>query len=206
MVNLVIAFDDNDFELGSFFEDSFLHINNSIDTAKFSLIQISGHDCNHLNIVEKISPLNPNSFVFVGYSHGNEDELVASDDYVGRDFGLFINSFLYTTACCSASGLGPNLIQNGTRCFVGCTKNSCASNDDFHDVYILCENHCIREFLNSEKTIQQTFDEMKLLFDDKIDEMFNLGEIQVAMELLDNKDCMVALGNTLLTINDFVNN
>jgi hypothetical protein len=209
MIKIVVAYDDNDTELGDFFRCSYENILQSIQSANESLsVVLRGLDCTEANINTAVVPLNLNPFVFVGLSHGDEDGiclLTENGVFVSENNeSNFINSFFYSTACNVARYLGKNLVDNnGCKCFIGCELSSLVTFDEFHDVYLECENYAIREFLNSTKTIQQAFDEMMLLFDDRIDEYTNAGEILFASELLNNKDCMTLLGNGSLSILDF---
>lgn len=205
MINLAIAYDDNDSDLGDYFEESFTHIRDAIDNALISLHAIPGLDCTEDNINAAVLG-KPKPSIFVGMSHGNSDVLGAAEVFVSaNNCHHFHDTFFYTTGCCVAMSLGPALIEQGCKCFIGYTDVSIAPDDDvYNTMFIECETHCIREFLISEKTIDETFIEMLTLFDNKIDELIAANEIVTAIDLQTNKDRLTPIGDTSLTRNDFI--
>ncbi|BAU55502.1 hypothetical protein [Mucilaginibacter gotjawali] len=205
MINLAIAYDDNDNELGEYFEESFQFIRDAIDNSLISLHAIPGLDCNEANISACVLGRAKPS-IFAGLSHGNSEVLGAGEIFVSvNNCHHFDDTFFYTTGCCAAIELGPALISKGCRCFVGYTDVSFApDNEDFNAIYIECETYCLKEFLCSEKTIEQAFLEMLDLFDNKIDEFFDMNEIVAAMDLQTNKDRLIPLGDTSLTRKHFI--
>ncbi|MFN8278339.1 MAG: hypothetical protein U0T84_12725 [Chitinophagales bacterium] len=208
MIKIVVAYDDNDSALADYFEESYKNILQSIQsTQETQTVVLRGLDCTEANVNSAVVPLNANPFLFIGFSHGDELGLCLltdNDVFVSENNAMnFGNSFFYTTACNVASRLGITLLANNCRCFIGCEWSSLATFDDFYDVYIDCENFALREFLNTTKTIQQTFDEMMLRFDGMIDKYSNDGEVLFAMELQNNKDCMILLGDGSFRKQDF---
>lgn len=208
MIKIVVAYDDNDSSLGDYFEESYSNLLQSIQSAQETpTVVLRGLECTEANVNAAVAVLNVNPFLFVGLSHGDEDGLCLltdNDVFVTESNVMhFANSYFYTTACNVGSVLGKNLIANNCKCFIGCEWSSLATFDEFYDVYIECENFAIGEFLNSTKTIQQTFDEMKLHFDAMIDKYSIEGEILFAMELQNNKDCMIIIGDGSLCKHDF---
>jgi hypothetical protein len=208
MINVVIAYDNEDGDLGDYFEASFNNIQSTCLGLDYILnSNIPGLQCeeNHINSI--INTFNPNPFIFIGLSHGYSDGtcLVSNHEYVSANNALgFTNSLFYTTACCAATQLGPNLICNGCSCFVGCVDSSYATYADFYPVYADCENYAIKEFLGTDKSIGDTYAEMQAYFDSQIDDLFKRNEILVMLELQQNKDCMTILGDKTLTRHNFM--
>jgi hypothetical protein len=208
MINLVIAYDDIDSALGIYFEGAFNNTNEVVSSLNFIVLNsIRGLNCNEQNVNSVVTPLNHQSFVFVSFSHGNDTGeclLTHNDVFVSSsNASNFCNSFFYTTACCVATQLGSDLIDSNCVCFIGYKDASWATYEDHYSFYIACENYALNEFLRTNKTIQQTFDEMIKYFDDQITHLYNQNEILVAIELEHNRDCLVILGNGALSINDF---
>jgi hypothetical protein len=208
MINLIIAYDDNDVELGGYFEESFNHTNEVVVLLNFiTLNSIRGLDCTEQNINSAVIPLNKESFIFASFSHGSGSGdclLTTNDVFVGdSNVSHFCNSFFYTTACCVATQLAGNLLKSNCFCFVGYADASWATYEDFYDIYIACENYALNEFLRTTKTIQETFNEMNSYFDEQIKLLYDANEILVAMELEHNRDCFKLLGNGSLTSSDF---
>ena len=206
MIRVIIAYDDNDAELGDYFDDSFKDFDNNLSiNNNTSTTAIRGLECNETNI-KAIVPSNI-PYIFIGLSHGNEQQLLTENDVYAdsKDVLHFKNSLFYSPSCSTAIELGKRLIEAECVCYIGCARDTLATYEDFYHLYIDCENYCIKEFINSNKTIETTYDEMLKYFDSKIDELFEQGddEILVAMELQHNKDSFVLEGNKQLTIKYF---
>lgn len=207
MINVIVAYDDNDSELGDYFEISFEDLNNVLSKIDYVTIKsIRGLDCTQNNVLKSINSFKENSFGFVGLSHGNESQLLTDNDvYVDADnVSHFSETLFYSTACSSAIELGEELIRKGCHSYVGFNQDSSATFEDFYSIYVECENYCLKEFLSSDKTLRQSFDNMLDFFDKKIDELFDKhgDEVLVAMELNDNKDSFVLFGNEELKKTD----
>lgn len=205
MINIIIPYDNEDYELGEYFEHSYHNIVNYISTDRsLSIIPIVGLDCVEDNINNIVATVNNKNFIFIGLSHGNERELLANETFVSTaNAHAFVNSFFYTTACCTAQQLSSILLSHNCICYIGCDNNSYATYEEFYSTYSDCENYCIKEFLSTDKSIDITFLEMQLYFDTEINKLFDKNEVLVAMELQQNKDCMVKFGNSNLTRKDF---
>jgi len=208
MINVVLAYDDNDDELADYFTESYNNINGIITTLNFiSSIPIRGLDCTESNLITITNGLNDNPFIFIGLSHGREEGdclLTINETFVSHNnIKHFQNSFFYSTACDAAKILGPTLLTENCFCFIGCNDASWVSYEDFHPVYIACENFAICRFLQKDITIQQSFEDMKAYFDDQIQDMYQKNEILVAIELENNRDMMVLIGDGSLTRKHF---
>jgi len=207
MINILIAFDDNDPELGDYFEISFNDLNKGLSNTVGVIVQsIRGLNCTEEFVLNLINSFDENSFGFVGLSHGNESQLLTDNDvYVDADnLSHFKETLFYSTACSSAIELEAELVKNGCYSYVGFNKDSSATFEDFYDIYTECENYCLKEFLNSDNTIKQSFDNMLAYFDEQIIRLLEQhdDEILVAMELIGNKDSFVLLGNEELKKSD----
>lgn len=210
MINTIVAYDNSDFRLGDYFNSSFLYIDSLKNQSNASVIGVDGLNCNESNINQIIPQHNTQNFVFVALSHGSDDGmcLVGGDNYVNEDNSkLFVNSFFYSTACHVGKKLGNILFHNNCKSFIGYTKEAKAPNSgDFVNLFIECELHALKNFFLTTKTIAVLFDEMKLFIDFKFLELAHGPNIIEAMALLDNKNCMVLIGdepNKLLTSSDF---
>lgn len=208
MIDLLIAYDDNDLVLGDYFETSHNQIAGA-GIENTTITSLRGLDCTEVNITDAINTFNGKSFVFVGLTHGDEDGetlLTDNDVFVSeQNAPCFKHSFFYSTACHIGRELKTHLLNGQCNCFIGYTDASYASYDEFHDVYIDCENYSINEFFKTDKTIEQTYTEMKEYFLQKIEHYMTAGEILFAMELERNMVCLIIEGNRSLTRNDFNN-
>lgn len=209
MIKIVVAYDDNDSALADYFEESYNNILQSIQSAQETpTVVLRGLDCTETNVNSAVVPLNPHPFLFVGLSHGNSEQL--GIDSTGEIFVSnknsfnFINSFFYTTACKVGKNLGGHLISNGCLVFVGYNDTSYAAFSEEHDqVFIDCELYIIKNFLNTNKSIEELFNDMLAYTEEQIDNLTTKGDIVDAMLLQYNKNCIILLGDGKLTKNSF---
>jgi hypothetical protein len=212
MIKIVVAYDDNDSALADYFEESY---NNLLPTMQATnvtpTIVLRGLQCNETNINNAVNPLKANPFLFVGLSHGDENGnylLTDNDDYVSPANSVnFTNSLFYTTACNAGLGLRENLLQHGCKVFIGYADNSKAPlNEDYNSLFIDCELYALKQFISSDSTIDELFNEMMNYTQTKIDWLFDNNEIVEAMDLQSNKDCMMIDGDGTLTRQHFLLN
>ncbi|WP_024772114.1 hypothetical protein [Aquimarina macrocephali] len=205
MINLIVAYDDNDLDLGDYFELSFNDISVNFSTNNGITVRpIRGLNCTEDYVLGEINSFTEEPFGFVGLSHGDESHLLTENNvYVDcNSLAHFKKTLFYSTACSTAIELGKLLIKNDCFSYVGFADDTFATYEEFYNDYIECENYCLKDFFNSENTIKQSFDSMLKRFDEKILELESKDEILVAMELIGNKDSFVLYGNTELTKSD----
>jgi hypothetical protein len=205
MVNLVIAYDDNDSSLADYFESSYQYVSDLIAPIdSITHHPIPGLNCTELHIADTINAFNGQRFCFVGFSHGNSDMLLTDNDvYIsGNNCALFNQSVFYSLGCQTAVTLGTELINNGCSTFVGYYDDSYVTYEQFNDVYISCENFALKEFLTTDISLGDAFDLMMDNYDLEIQKMVDANEILMAMELTHNKDCTGILGNEDIKLED----
>jgi len=209
MIKIVVAYDDNDSELGDYFEESYKNLLQAIHASNETPTTVlRGLECNEANVNNAVNPLKANPFLFVGLSHGDETGnylLTENNTYVSPNNAVnFTNSFFYTTGCNSGLDLGENLLQYDCKVFVGYTDNSKAPlNEDYNSIFIDCELYALKQFLSSDLTINELFNEMLSYTQTQIDWLFAKDEIVEAMDLQSNKDCMMIFGDGSLRNQNF---
>lgn len=208
MISAIIAYDDIDYEIGDYFNKSYLHLD-KLRSQTISITAIDGSNCFETTINDLIPTFNQNPFIFVGLSHGSDDglSLRGVDYYVKENnANLFINSFFYSTACHIGRNLGKILISKNCKCFIGYTNISeVPLVADYEDLFIECELHALKNFFLTTKSIQVVYDEMIEFTDNKIIELANIDTLE-AMALIRNRDRFVIIGehtNMQLTRLDF---
>ncbi len=210
MIRTFIAYDNNDFELGDYFDDSHTDIIDEIVANK--LIQrtsISGLECTEVKVNECIQAFNGLRFVFVGLSHGNEQQLISNEAFVSAtNAAAFTNSFFYTCACSTGDQLGGVLIEAGCLVYIG-YNDTVLLHVDYYQVFYKCQNFGIKSFLLNKETINVSFDKMIAYYNEEIERLVNEGgtdEVIASSFLLSNRDGLILLGNGNLTPNDFFAN
>jgi hypothetical protein len=197
MINTILAVDNEDSGLGSFFTECLQDIESFESEAK-SLDIVNSNALNDLTISLKLT--NITKFIFLAFSHGSDDSLVVkgSNPYISSTLNIkrFTDSFFYACACDTGKVLGQTLINNGCASFIG-------YNDKFTvwgyntRPFVECANYGYKLFLQGHD-IGTIITMMKMKYDEHIDNYNN--DIFGAADLLSNKNALVAYGNHQLNI------
>lgn len=193
MTDFICAFDNEDKDIGSFVQGCRENLEEFFESQSLSPIYIDSRSLNALNI--KMRTENLSSFVFVAYSHGNEDTLATrSSNYVSttENVDSFENAFFYTVSCLSGTNLGQSLIDNGCKCFFGYrTTFSCwLGYREFMD----CANFGLIQFVNGQNT-EDIYHQMIENYNNSIDNLFPTDFFQASL-LRENRDGLVRLGDS----------
>ena len=210
MINFVIAFDNQNSELGQYFEDCKNDIVSILDEQSYlvkSSSQIASNRCNLAYIDISIPQINSNPFVFIAYTHGIEDCLRCNGaSFVSIDNSHhFKNSLFYSTACFIGRKLAPKLINNGCKTFIGFNDESKVlfENPVYKKAFIDSDNFAIKMFITSDVTIGQAFEAMKNHYSNKIYRAVELGEDPIFIGILEaNKEALICLGDKNLKKED----
>ncbi len=77
MIDIVVGYDDNDSELGHYFEQSFSHLANYCSQINdIRLSSLSGLECTEQALKDTIKSIDRSRFIFVGLLHGNDEQLL----------------------------------------------------------------------------------------------------------------------------------
>jgi hypothetical protein len=210
MISVNIAFDDKDSELGTFFQEckqdlvDFLERRRVDNGDDYTIDEIHTSRCNEVYIQERISSVNSNNFLFVAFSHGDEDCLTASGTaYIHSDSNshLFSNSFFYAVACSVGARLGQNLIERGCQVFIGYKEPFCILHQREH-LAVNYANIGIKMFLSGHSA-EEAFRLIERFYTQEIDKLVGFNDIIAAGVLMGNRSALVLYGRNDLTINDF---
>lgn len=206
MINTLVSYDDQDIELGPYFELSNNTLRQRINNPHININELNGENCTMASINLAIANYTPNNFIFIAFSHGDDDALITnSERYVTNENSIgFCKSFFYSSACSCGDKLGPSLIDNECHSFIGYT-DEIHVHPDYHSDFIDCEIHAIVEFINGEMTIGDSYLAMHEKYDEVILRLSegNIFDTIVASTLVKNKRHLRILGNKKLTVADF---
>jgi hypothetical protein len=209
MINIVIAFDNQNTVLGQYFEDCQTDIRMVLDEQTQLVISstiVPSGSCNEAYLDQVIPQLNSYPFVFIAYTHGIENGLRCNGStFISKHNCIhFKNSLFYSTACLIGRELGPELINKGCRTFVGFNEESVVfDNATFRDIFLKCDNYALKLFMISDKTIGQSFEAMKQYYTSQIDRLMELGEDPVFIgSLTANREALICIGDMYLKKED----
>lgn len=206
-INLILAYDHLDDKEG----DNFLHCKNhilqNIDNQLVNCFEIDGNSCKPLEIQNTIIALNEANFIFVAYSHGNEDALVSTHGtYLNVENAYFLsNSLFYSSACLVGVNLANRLIEQNCLAVVAYEDEfKLPYNSEYDKFFIECENYGIIQFLTSDETLGEIHEKMIEFYNTNIDELYNHNAV-AAQFLTDNRDNLIVLGDKNLQKVHFIN-
>lgn len=210
MINIVIAFDNQNAILGQYFEECKKDITDLLDEQNHlvkSCSLVPSSRCNVAYIDLVIPNLNSNPFIFIAYAHGVDNELRCNGSpFVTMDnCHHFVNSLFYSTACLIGEKLAPELINNGCKVFIGFKEESeVFENTLFRQTFIECDNYALKMFMTTDNSIGQSFNAMKDHYTNKIDRSVEFGEDPLFIgSLTANREALVCFGDKNLKKEDF---
>jgi hypothetical protein len=210
MLNIVIAFDNQNVVLGQYFEDCQRDIVALLDEQNHMVKLCSlvpSAKCNVAYIDIAIPQLNSNPFIFIVYTHGLDEELKCNGAaFITMDnCHHFANSLFYSTACLIGKKLAPELIKTGCKAFIGFKEETeVFKNSLYRQTFIECDNYALKMFITSNTSVGQSFDAMKNHYTTKIDRLVEFGEDPLFIgSLTANREALICLGDRDLKREDF---
>lgn len=206
MINFIIAYDDNEEEnLSFFFKSCAINLIEklNINFHTYAEWTYSNKYLDYYYVDHFLSMHIEDPFVFIGYSHGDEDSLLVSNQpYLSTKsiLGAFTNSLFYTFSCSSGKLLGFNLSQLGCKCFVG-YKREVYFVVPYLSQFVECSNAGIYALLSG-SNVDESLVNMREVYNLKIDEMYEENYV-AASTLRDNRDALIHYGDKNLYISDF---
>jgi len=204
MINILVAFDNKDAKLGNYFGDcknQFLGVvKENYTPTNYKLKEIPSIYCNNVYIENLISQIQPNPFIFIAYSHGNEKALYCDGNYYVKcdvNTHYFANSIFYTSACSAGKGLGEELISKGCLAFIGyITDTRCDFIEDSKkQTSRNCDNAGVITFLSEDITIFDAYNKMKNYYKQEIDKYYSFNDPLFAGTLVEAMEALIFLGN-----------
>lgn len=203
MINIIVAYDNEDVKLGTYFENcknqllSILEEHHALVNNKPH--EVSTRHCNNVYIDLLLPKYNAYPFIFIAYSHGNEKALCCRDNnYVEKDANThnFTNSLFYTTACSVGKELGEHLISKGCLAFIGYKNSINVYRQDIKNrISMNCDNAGIITFLLDDITIFEAYERMKNFYTQQIDKLYEVKDMLFAADLVETLDALVFFGN-----------
>lgn len=208
MINTILIYDNNDEDLGEFFEKCATLTKERTDS-NFNIAEINSQSLNELTLQIRAESVNEKAFLFVSYTHGSDSELLKSGitPFISESINAtsLKNSLSYCFACHAGKKLGHNLIKNGALAFVG-FMDELKIQMFFNalNYFVDCATSGIIFFLNGEN-LGDSIKKMKNKYTECIDQYYII-DIVIASWFMEHRDSLVTIGNTDLKLKDFNNN
>ena len=163
---------------------------------------IYSHDTiNKYNLSEKLSLVNPNTFLCCWFGHGSEEAFSVNGENIVTttdNHYVFSNALIYTFSCLNGGTLADVLVSNNAKVFVGYNGNAnCPYGID--EVTCGIAMSFVSSLFNGE-SVNNAVADLRSAYEDAIfnDELepFQRSRFQ------ENRDSIVLKGDGTLTIND----
>jgi hypothetical protein len=160
MINkLLLIYDNEDKRQGEYFSALHQNMIEKLDCLSHTSIHsLNTEQCLSNPIADYLPDLNVNSIIFVAYTHGNEDEILVSEQsYVNtQNAYFFAKSLFYACSCLAAKKLGNHLISQNCSVFVGYDATIRTAIPETEPIFQECENAFLVNFLTTSNTIQES--------------------------------------------------
>jgi hypothetical protein len=198
-----MASDDGDVQLGRYFqncrEDIIAVTNAEIESGQPLMVEsIPNINCNNAYLNIKYEDLKEVPFVWVSFSHGNENSIKFNGMAlvsVGDDNSLFKNTFFYTNSCLSGKSLGPDLISQKCRVFIGYDKSIIAFKNENQDISLKCDTIGIISFLTSDLSAYGSFLEIRQFYTQQANRLLDFGDPLSSALLINAREALVFHGD-----------
>lgn len=208
MINTLLVSDNGDDRLGDFFGEC-AEQTKSTTNDSFNLVEINSRNLNSFSFQLQAESFNPGTFLFISYTHGTDTELLAngSTPFISDTLNVesLKNCFAYCFACYAGNKLGQALIDNKALAFVG-FKSELKIQRFFNalDSFIECATSGIGYFILGDN-LEVSINKMKLKYTECVDQYY-LRDIVVASWFMEHRDSLLILGDSMIQIDDFLNN
>ena len=203
MTNIIVACDNEDSKLGSFFNACAADLAAFFNDEEYVLETIPSSTLNSTYLQIVIEKISAPSFIICPYSHGESNALLCrGEKYIEKDINmhLFSGALFYSFSCLASLELGTSLVDNGCRAFVG-YKNEASIWTTYQGVFVECANYAMKMFSEG-LSLSSAFDKMIEKHNQEIDKMYAM-DFFIASIIADNRDGLVLLGDRGVTIEDF---
>ncbi len=211
MIEVIIAYDNNDADLGIFFElckNDCITIINSVESnlARVRFSDVPSLQCSHAYLTINKSHLLNQPFITIVFTHGNNDSVVVNGNSfinANDDNSFFSQSFFYTNSCSTGKILGPKLIEQECRVFIGYSEKIYSFKNEYSDISLKCDTIGITSFLTEDITAYDAYQNMIKLYTQESRKMQNNFDVLAAGLMIEAREALTFLGDKEAKSDDF---
>jgi hypothetical protein len=209
MIEFVIAYDEGDIALGSYFQkcrDQLVSVIQGIPLV-CTTNELSSHRCTRVYLDVYLGHLKDVPFIVSAFTHGNPNQLVVNGGRFvdsDEDNTFFQHSLFYTNSCSSGRILGPSLISQNCKVFIGFNQDVDALlGDPYEDLSVRCDNYGIIAFLTQDITAFEAYEQMLSNYTREIQSLKDANDVLRAGILITARESLVYHGDKNVTRSDF---
>ena len=204
MVNLLLAYDEEDERIGNRFK-ALADITKMI-FSNVNILELSSRYLkNDILILEERKKISVRS-AFIAFTHGQENALIGSKDKEflssKTDVTAFKGDLMYCFSCLAGITLSKYLIGKGIRCFIGHNKVIYVHTLPRYSSFFEKPVKCFISNVFARKSIERCLQETKHEYTQQIDALYG-KDYMLASCLLNNRDSLIALGDKSASLNDY---
>ena len=200
-MRFLLAFDTQDNDLGDFWHICMTDIAEYMSThAQYSWSFIQSDELAKETIGNKVATYEGNSFVFLAYSHGQRDSLHGQYEvYVDTSSAyLFGGAFFYTFSCHVGTDLGPSLIANNCKAFIG-YEDKAQIEVNNQERFAQCANTGFKSFLQ-DKNVWECVCDIRNAYDMAMENAYEDDNMAAYSAFRRNRDSICFHGDRNLKI------
>jgi hypothetical protein len=140
------------------------------------------------------------------FTHGNENSIIVNGlNFVqsSDDNSFFSNCFFYTNSCASGDKLGPSLIEQECRVFIGYREKVYSFKNEYQDISLKCDTVGLTTFLTEDITAYQAYRNMIQLYTQESIKMRQNRDILAAGLMIEAREALIFLGDKDAKSEDF---
>lgn len=205
MFEILLAVDQEDGVLGSYFQECANDIQSAIEDAGLdhNLHIVQSRQLNEIYVGVELDNRNSSRFIFIAFTHGSNEALLAKEVFISTQSNVdkLKNSLTYTFSCSAAALLGQELVNNGCISFFG--YNSYAYVVHSHSgLFVECSNFGFKRLIEGATTSESYLD-MISKYEEEIDNRYKT-EFMVSVYLRKNRDALILRGEQNIRLEDFI--
>lgn len=209
MTDILIAYDESDEKLGSYFlkcKNDITLFFEELEDEETNIVEICAVNCHDAYIDISLVNYEFTPFLFIAFTHGSQKGLTSKGNVfvsTEKNYTLFNKSFVYANSCLAGLKLGPHLISCGCKAFIGYENEIYAFIDREHEeISVKCDNSGLKAFYTQGITAFEAYESMQTYYSNQINRLTQFGDMFRAAILVNARESLVFHGDRELKKDD----